>query len=490
MYSTRPATLGRTLSPLNLNVPDDDYRRDVDTSKIVIEAPNTQLLNLPESCDKFRILIIGKAGVGKSTICSKVFGIPPEKAGVSHYSVGTAKEKVWHPLTFDGDNENLIMHDSGGFEAGDLDCVDAITKFINFRKSQHRLADQLHCIWYCISCNSNRPIQEAELQFFQKADVGNIPVVVVFTQFDKLVDAAFMKELLRSMSKGNMQPDLPHLRELAHNAAVAQYEKNYRGQFERTFGRRSRVTITRIGIRPDEDDDSGSVSGVDTLVQETREILLEDGLKLLWAAAQAHSADMKLQASVDAGMATFWRAVGLGSVPFVPFVSAAGLYNSFNKILATVDTVWRIPGCTKLIEKTKMRNRILQGCFDVNVFDRIGAQFLISLNIFGPLSGGQTAMVLLKLIAGISLLYESIFWEYKSHAGRAGVGKEEMEALITKFQESDGRARMANHLTGTISTSNAFNKEACMKELRKAIDEGRNEKGKSLIRKHTVVPGE
>ncbi|KAK3984702.1 hypothetical protein QBC44DRAFT_336483 [Cladorrhinum sp. PSN332] len=481
--------MGRTISPLNLNVANDDYRLDVDTSKIVTEAPSTQLLNLPEACDKFRILIIGKAGVGKSTICSKVFGIPPEKAGVSHYSVGTAKEKVWYPLTFEGANENLIMHDSGGFEAGDLNCVNAITDFIQFRKSQHRLADQLHCIWYCISCNSNRPIQEAELQFFQKADVGNIPVVVVFTQFDKLVDAAFIKLLNRSMSKGNTQLDIPHLRELAHNAAVAQYEKEYRGQFERTFGRRNRVTITRIGIRPDEDDDVGPTSGVDTLVQETREILLEDGLKLLWAAAQAHSADMKLQASIDVGMATFWRAVGLNAIPFLPFVSAAGLYNSFNKILATINTVWRIPGCDRLIQKTKIRNKVLQACFNVNVFDRIGAQFLISINIFGPLSGGQTAMVLLKLIAGISLLYESIFWEYKNHSdGR--ITQEVMEQLILQFQKSDGRSRMANHLTGTISTSNAYSKEACFKELQKAIEYGRNEKFKNLIRKHTVVGGE
>lgn len=36
-------------------------------------------------------------------------------------------------------------------------------------------------------------------------------------------------------------------------------------------------------------------SGVDSLVKETRGMLLEDGLKLLWTAAQCHSADMKLK---------------------------------------------------------------------------------------------------------------------------------------------------------------------------------------------------
>lgn len=173
------------------------------------------------------------------------------QAGVSHYSVGTAKDRVWFPITFEGANENLILHDSGGFEAGDLGCIEEITKFIDFRRGQPRLADQLHCIWYCISCSSNRPIQEAELEFFKKADVGSIPVVVVFTQFDKLVEAAFFKEMMRGRRGGQL--DVDHVQQLAYHAAVAEYDANYRGQFERTFGRRNRVSITRIGIRPEED---------------------------------------------------------------------------------------------------------------------------------------------------------------------------------------------------------------------------------------------
>lgn len=68
-----------TKAPVDLNPPDDDYKRDIDTSKIVLEGPSSDFFDLPEACDKFRILIIGKAGVGKSTICSKVFGITPEQ---------------------------------------------------------------------------------------------------------------------------------------------------------------------------------------------------------------------------------------------------------------------------------------------------------------------------------------------------------------------------------------------------------------------------
>lgn len=118
--------------------------------------------------------------------------------------------------------------------------------------------------------------------------------MVVFTQFDKLAESAFMKELRRQESSGVAQPDLNNIRRLAYHAAVDEYDRNYRGQFERTFGRRNRIAFVRVGIGSD---DSNAVQDVDDLINETRDILLQDGLKLLWTVAQAHSADMKLQGS-------------------------------------------------------------------------------------------------------------------------------------------------------------------------------------------------
>lgn len=188
------------------------------------------------------------------------------------------------------------------------------------------------------------------------------------------------------------------------------------------------------------------------------------------------------------GMRAFWSAVGYGSVPFIPFVGAAALYKSFTKILSTINTVWRIPGCGRLIREPGNRNLILQACFDATVLDRVGAQFLMAINIFGPLSAAQTASVLLKLIAGITLLYESLFWEYKNHPERL-LDQAVFERLVRAFQKSQGRVRMANHLTACITSANSYSKEACMKELQTAVEEGRNEKGKYLIRTRTVLDG-
>ncbi|KAI6777697.1 uncharacterized protein J7T54_005477 [Emericellopsis cladophorae] len=142
-------------------------------------------------------------------------------------------------------------------------------------------------IGYCISCRSNRPIESAEREFFLNVDVGDIPVVVVFTQFDTLVDSHFNK-MCKSLRSRNQSLDMDQIDKDSMNAAVADYDDNYRGQFESQFGRRLRVAIIRLNS-------SQQTSGVDSLIAQTKSLLLEDGLKLLWTAAQSHSADMKLK---------------------------------------------------------------------------------------------------------------------------------------------------------------------------------------------------
>lgn len=105
---------------------------------------------------------------------------------------------------------------------------------------------------YCISCRSNRPIESAEKEFFLNADVGDIPVVVVFTQFDTLVDDHFNQLRRRNRSRGK-SVDYDQLEKDAMNAAIADYDTNYRGQFERAFGRRLRVVIIRLSMPQPED---------------------------------------------------------------------------------------------------------------------------------------------------------------------------------------------------------------------------------------------
>ena len=47
---------------------------------------------------------------------------------------------------------DLIIHDSGGFEAGDHAQVQAVEAFVKLKASQLRLEDRIHVIWYLKLC--------------------------------------------------------------------------------------------------------------------------------------------------------------------------------------------------------------------------------------------------------------------------------------------------------------------------------------------------
>ena len=53
---------------------------------------------------------------------------------------------MWKELIEPG-NPGLVLHDSGGFEAGGTAAVEELLKFIEFRRKKTDQNEMLHCIW-------------------------------------------------------------------------------------------------------------------------------------------------------------------------------------------------------------------------------------------------------------------------------------------------------------------------------------------------------
>lgn len=185
-------------------------------------------------------------------------------------------------------------------------------------------------------------------------------------------------------------------------------------------------------------------------------------------------------------MDVFWKAVGTSSIPFIPFVGATAIYSAFIKILKTINTIWGIPSCTPLLHDSKVRNLFLQGCFDASAGDILGSKFLMALNFFGPLTAAQTATIILKMIAGISLIYEKLFWYIKNHPDRV-VSPATIGRMVTEFRRSQGQRNMSARLTFRIHLGNCYDKSACLAELEEAVEAGRSAMGKEGMRKKTIV---
>ncbi|KAJ7069243.1 hypothetical protein C8F01DRAFT_510961 [Mycena amicta] len=154
--------------------------------------------DLRAECTHFRILVIGRANAGKTTILRKVCGAKADEnpeihtAGQDKGSTERGKHDIVDELIFKS-NPQFIFHDSEGFESGSTSQVEKVKDFIKSKSEGRSLRDQLHAIWVCLPTETTRPLNGFEREFFSINIKGSVPVIAVFTKYDGLLTAMFNK---------------------------------------------------------------------------------------------------------------------------------------------------------------------------------------------------------------------------------------------------------------------------------------------------------
>ncbi|KAF9457306.1 hypothetical protein BDZ94DRAFT_1292467 [Collybia nuda] len=151
---------------------------------------------LARKAGRFRILIVGRANAGKTTILKKICDTTddPDIYNSKGRKVDPSKivpttKRGMHDITNElifRSSPGFIFHDSRGFEAGGVDELQKVKTFLSERSREKNLKNQVHVIWYCIPMNDSRPITNAEIQFFSKLGTGKVPVIAVFTKCEIL----------------------------------------------------------------------------------------------------------------------------------------------------------------------------------------------------------------------------------------------------------------------------------------------------------------
>ncbi|KAF8348741.1 hypothetical protein F5887DRAFT_1129819 [Amanita rubescens] len=175
------------------------------------DETHVQMLRERYLCPHFRILVIGRANAGKTTILEKVCGVSKGTKPIIHDKDGNQLEQsvfhlmpslerglhdIEHQITYP--RSNFIFHDSQGFESGSTEELEIVWKFIAKKSAETELKNQLHAIWYCIPMDSPRPILPAELEFFNqgtgrgKKYFFTVPLVAIFTKFDGQIASEFV----------------------------------------------------------------------------------------------------------------------------------------------------------------------------------------------------------------------------------------------------------------------------------------------------------
>ncbi|KAF8331527.1 GTP-binding protein [Amanita rubescens] len=147
---------------------------------------------------RFRILIMGRANAGKTTILQRVCKTTeaPEVIDRNGNKINLSiiegtRERGEHDIENElvfRSNHGFVFHDSCGFESGKEDEFNNVKNFILERSKEKNIGRRIHAIWYCIPMTEiERTIMPPEEWFFNHCGSGDIPVLVLFTKFDALL---------------------------------------------------------------------------------------------------------------------------------------------------------------------------------------------------------------------------------------------------------------------------------------------------------------
>ncbi len=164
----------------------------IDTDKMAqqcMDAINDKIKNLKT----LNIMIVGKSGVGKSTLINSLFRGNFAETGLGRPVTSEIRKKVKKDYP-------LAIYDTPGFElsSGQQNKVkDEILDIIRNGFASKNINDAIHCIWYCVNVGGNRTFDESEInwlkEFTSENKVTQVPIIVVLTQAVPKKKASEMK---------------------------------------------------------------------------------------------------------------------------------------------------------------------------------------------------------------------------------------------------------------------------------------------------------
>ncbi len=269
----------------------------MDVNKLVddcINAVHERIRNL----NTLNVVIVGKTGVGKSTLVNSVF-----RENLAETGIG--KPVTQHMRKISKKGMPISIYDTKGFELGKNaqdEVKEELKNLIADGVKSHDVNQAIHCIWYCINAASNR-IEQEEInwikQLTQENRVYQVPIIIVLTQ-------SFSKKHAREMKKAIEDENLDV------------------------------VNVIPVLAQDYEVDDDYVVKayGLDTLISIMEEVLPEE-LEDTLSNVQKASLELKIKKSQAAVATAAATAAGIGAAP-IPFADAAVLIPTEITMIASI----------------------------------------------------------------------------------------------------------------------------------------------------------
>lgn len=314
------------------------------------ENTSTELLPLPttsgmfERCPRFRILVIGKVGVGKSSLIDHVFGVGTNTT-VAHDQRGKANIDTQFTSPH---NDRFVLHDSKGFEPGEEDNLELVLDFIRRRKAMPD-KDQLHAIWLCFQTPfaGGRFLETGAEEFLTcKRDgrLGDIPVIVVLTKYDMLVDDI---ELNLDDSTDGLGDEA--IKELVKDKADVEIRDNCIIPLERFAG--SDIPHATISTKADYKE---TLAGLIQLTEKRVSKHSTPEAGVMTSIAQRVDSGLKIQALIKVGKERYWKALRSG-----PSFKNCQMWDCLDVLHTDIVEVWNFRDPHKYLRSQEFRKLIL-----------------------------------------------------------------------------------------------------------------------------------
>jgi len=233
-----------------------------------------------------------------------VFGI--NNASVSHHKPGVSDIDQEYVSQ---ENEYVVFHHSQGFEPGDLSNFRIVRKFLEERSHQSLpLKDRLHCIWLCVETPTagGRVFETGDEELLKFVQKNSIPMVIVFTQYDRLVRTR----------RAELKEDHPGMDDrILDRRCVEEAWKSFEKCRQSLQQAMRRLNIqmppyARVSVRP------GYKEDISELVEVTRKTVKErlpGDAWIMWEISQRANLPLKIEACITTGMRSYTRSLTGGS---------------------------------------------------------------------------------------------------------------------------------------------------------------------------------
>jgi len=173
-------------------------------------------------------------------------------------------------------------------------------------------------------------------------------------------------------------------------------------------------------------------------------------------------------------MSLFKATASANAVPFVPGKDFVVEQISFSKLFSSIHRIWNKDDVLFFRENIT-RKMFKEAIFDEDILGQMASATFNVFDIIGPFSQSRNTIKFMKVIAGLTLLHEQLFWRQKiifaeksqisvaQGRGLQGAGREniqplserEVKAVVNAFRESGvgntSRKDMCAHLDGRLS---------------------------------------